>query len=65
MHPGETVFMAEYLSWCGLVVAAPLLTVLLPLLAAASIVRKALHEGPAVKPKLHDPEGAFFSPDGL
>jgi hypothetical protein len=27
MHPGETVFMTEFVFWCGLVVAAPLMTV--------------------------------------
>jgi len=27
MHPGEVVFSAEVLFWCGLVVAAPLITV--------------------------------------
>ena len=27
MHPGEVVFMIEFFFWCGLVLAAPLLTV--------------------------------------
>ena len=27
MHPGEAIFMAEFFLWCGLVVAAPLMTV--------------------------------------
>jgi hypothetical protein len=26
VHPGETVFITEFFLWCGLVVAAPLLT---------------------------------------
>jgi hypothetical protein len=151
MHPGESVFMAEFYFWCGLVVAAPLmtvwalfrssyrravavialglwcvlaggaltgsmwgwmatenqqflarkiaglpegakaadvdlapmkaivffvyldqfgrrlgyLTVLLSLLVAALIVRKALRESPAEKPKPYAPEGEFFAPDGF
>jgi hypothetical protein len=27
MHPGEVVFITEFFFWCGLVVAAPLITV--------------------------------------
>jgi hypothetical protein len=150
MHPGEAVFIAEVLFWCGLVVAAPLitvwaffrssyrravaltalclwcvlagaalmgsiwgwmvtenqqfllrkiaslpdgakpadvnlepmkaivffvlldklgrrlgyLTVLLPLLAAALIVRKSLSESTAEKRKPHDPESELFTPYG-
>jgi hypothetical protein len=150
MHPGEAVFITEVLFWCGLVLAAPLitvwaffrsshrravavtalclwcvvagaalmgsiwgwmatenqqfllrkiarlpegakpadvdlepmkaieffvlldklgrrlgyLTVLLPLFAAAVIVRKTLSESPAQKPKPRDPESELFSPYG-